>query len=217
MATATIKPARTLADLLRDLGDISPERVCFPAGNATETDVIEHLDGDDKRIYELIDGVLVEKAMGARESLIAALLVHYLQEFVLPRELGLVFSADGPFRLQPGRIRFPDTGFVSWDQFPDGELPNDAILEVAPDLAIEVISEGNTRREMKSKLRDYFKAGVRLVWYVYPDTKSAIAYTSPAKKKDIDLLGSLDGGKVLPGFSLPLVKLFEPLKRRKKE
>jgi Uma2 family endonuclease len=216
MPTATAD-VETLADILHALGGVPLDRIRLPIGNATEDDVIKWLDGDEKHVCELIDGVLVEKRMGVRESMIAALLVHYLQEFVLPRELGLVFSADGPCRLRPGRIRFPDTGFVSWDQFPDGELPNDAILDVAPDLAIEVISEGNTRREMKAKLRDYFKAGVRLVWYVYPETKSAIAYTSPTRKKEIDVHGSLDGGKVLPGFSLPLVKLFAPLKRRKKQ
>lgn len=215
MATATLE-AETLADILRAVGDVPLRRIRFPVGNATEDDVINWLDGGDKRICELIDGVLVEKAMGVRESMIAALLVHYLQEFVLARELGLVFSTDGPFRLRPGQVRFPDTGFVSWDQLPEGEIPRDAIFDGAPDLAIEVISEGNTRREMKLKLRDYFAAGVRLVWYIYPDDETALAYTSPTRKKKIERAGSLDGGKVLPGFSLPLAKIFAPLRRRRK-
>jgi Uma2 family endonuclease len=207
---------RSLADVLHDLGDVPPARIRFPTGNATEDDVLRLLDGDEKRICELIDGVLVEKTVGVRESMIAALIAHYLQEFVLAHELGLVFSTDGPFRLRPGRVRFPDTGFVSWDQFPDGKLPSDAIFDVAPDLAVEVISDGNTCREMERKLRDYFAAGVRLVWYIYPITKTALAYTSRTRKKEIAATGALDGGKVLPGFSLPLAKIFAPLNRRKK-
>lgn len=207
---------KTLADVLHDLGDISPERIRFPVGNATEDDVVKYLDGADKRIYELIDGVLVEKAMGFRESLLAAYIGERLGVFVRAADLGIVFSPDGPFRLRPGRIRFPDTGFVSWDQFPSGEIPDDAISDAVPDLAVEVISESNTPKEMERKLVDYFAAGVRLVWYVYPDTKSAIAFTSPTRKKPIGPQGSLDGGKVLPGFSLPLVELFATLKRKKR-
>src|SRR4051812_35545330 len=110
---------RTLADVLHDLGDVPPTRIRFPMGNATEEDVLRLLEGDEKHICELIDGVLVEKTVGLRESMIASLIGHYLQEFVLAHELGLVFSTEGPFRLRPGRVRFPHTGFVSWDQPPD--------------------------------------------------------------------------------------------------
>jgi len=217
MATAIIeKESKTLADLLNAVGDVPLDRIRFPVGDATEDDVVRLLDGDDKHICELIDGILVEKTMGLRESVLAAIICRYLCEFVEAGDLGVTFSTDCPFRLRPGRIRFPDTGFISWDQFPNGELTPEAICDAVPELAIEVISDSNTRKEMELKLHDFFAAGVRLVWYVYPKTKSAVVYTSPVRKKEIESSGSFDGGKVLPGFTLPLAKVFAPLKRRKK-
>jgi Uma2 family endonuclease len=215
MATATIE-AETLADILHAVGDVSLDRIRLPIGSATEDDVIKWLDGDDKHICELVDGVLVEKAMGFRESLMGAYIAQLLNAYAEEHDLGIVTGADGPYRLRPGRVRFPDTGFISWDQFPDGEVPADAICDAVPDLAVEVISEGNTRREMELKLRDYFAAGVRLVWYVYPKTRSALVYTSPTRKKEIAEAGALDGGKILPGFSLPLAKVFDRFKRKRR-
>ena len=90
---------------------------------------------------------------------------------------------------------FPGTAF------PNRELPDDPILDAMPDLAVEVISKGNTPREMDLKLKDYFQAGVRLVWFIYPKTQTALVYTSPTRQEGIGLDGALDGGKVLPGFS----------------
>lgn len=216
MATALLETqSKTLADVLPNLGDVSLNRIRFPIGTATEDDVIRLLDGDDKHICELIDGVLVEKVMGAREGMIAAILVHWLNNFVIPRNLGVVLAPDGPIRLRIGRIRFPDACFISIDQFPDDGPPDEAIWDVIPELAVEIISDGNTRREMELKLADYFAAGVKVVWYLYPKTKSAVVYTSPTRKKEIAPDGLLDGGKVLPGFSLPLSNVFAVPKRRK--
>jgi Uma2 family endonuclease len=81
-------------------------------------------------------------------------------------------------------------------------------LNAAPDLAVEVLSEGNTPAEMNRKLGEYFAGGVRLVWLIDPDTQTALAYTSPDKSNFIGADGALDGGDVLPGFGLPLRDLF---------
>src|SRR5262249_9179264 len=99
-STATIE---TLADLLEQLGGIAPERVRFrPApGTATEKDVLAIHDHEG-RLYELVHGVLVEKAVGLRESLLAIALASLLRGFVRPRNLGLVTGADGMMRLFPG-------------------------------------------------------------------------------------------------------------------
>jgi Uma2 family endonuclease len=217
MASTVLESApRSFAEVLHRLGDIAPERVLLPAGDATEEDVVRLLDGDDKHICELIDGFLVEKIMGLRESILAGIILKYLSAFVAEHDLGLAFGADGLIRLWRGRIRFPDTGFISWGRLPEGELSNEALRHVIPDLSVEVISEGNTREEMEKKLDDYFRAGVKLVWYVYPDDEVAYAYTSPTRKKKVGLDGALDGGKVLPGFSLPLAKVFDEFHRRRR-
>lgn len=215
MATGTLeKPSKTLAEVLHKLGDIPVERIRLPIGSATEKDVIRLLDGDDKHICELIDGILVEKAMGWRETVIAVQCGRHIGNYLDEHDRGIVFGTDGPVRLRRGRIRFPDTGFVSWDRITDDDYLEHPILDAVPNLTIEVISKGNTRREMELKLRDYFRAGVQLVWYIYPKTQSAVAYTSPTSKNEISIDGALDGGKVLPGFSLPLKKLFAHLRRR---
>ena len=92
----TPPPIDTLADLLERLGGIAPDRVRFrpPPGTATEQDVIE-IERRENRLCELVDGVLVEKPMRYRESLLAGALLAFLREFVVPRNLGLVTGADG--------------------------------------------------------------------------------------------------------------------------
>jgi Uma2 family endonuclease len=215
MATATLEvPKKSLAEVLHDLGDISPERIRMPVGTATEQDVVNAMEAADKRLYELVDGVLVEKDVGMRESLIAAKCNHYLWIYLDEHDRGIAFTTDGPIRIRVGRIRFPDVGFISWERLPGQELPDDPISDAIPDIAIEVISKGNTPKEMDLKLKDYFKAGVRLVWFIYPKSQTAAAYTSPTSKKELSKDQALDGGKVLPGFSLPLKALFVKSRRR---
>jgi hypothetical protein len=79
---------------------------------------------------------------------------------------------------------------------------------LVPDLAIEVLSAGNTEGEMRRKLHDYFTAGVRLVWYIDPRTRPAKAYTAENACSEVSAADSLSGGDVLPGFVLPLRELF---------
>ncbi len=205
-------PFRTLGEVLNQLGGIPPHRVRLSPvpGTATERDLIHENDHKD-RICELIDGVLVEKATGQEESRLAALLISFLIAFVRPRNLGTVLAPDGPSRLSPNQIRYPDVAFVARNRFQGRKNRKEPILDLAPDLAIEVISKSNSRREMERKLRDYFNAGTRLVWYVDPKSRTVRVYTSP---KDLTTLGEdqvLDGGEVLPGFTLSLRDLFVEL------
>jgi Uma2 family endonuclease len=101
----------------------------------------------------------------------------------------------------------PPSCFVAWERIPEDWLDH-AILDAIPNLAAEIIGKSNTPREMDRKLEDYFSAGVELVWFIYPKTQTALAFTSPTAKKEIPKTGALDGGKVLPGFKLPLKNLF---------
>jgi Uma2 family endonuclease len=213
-AAALAKPEKTLSQLLKDIGDVPLERIGLPVGSATEQDVIDALEAADKRLFELVDGVLVEKTMGMHESLIASRLVHFFWGYLDDNDRGIAFTADGPIRVRIGRIRMPDAGFISWERFPNQELPEGPVWAVIPDLAADVISKGNTVREMEIKLDDYFKAGVRLVWYIYPKTQTVVVYTSPSSKRELDKDDTLDGGKILPGFKLPVKKLFTRRRKR---
>src|SRR4051812_3423375 len=172
--------ADTVADLIRRLGDISPERILLmpPPGTATEDDLIRLLDGADKRLVELIDGVLVEKAMGTREGFLANFISRRIGDFAEENDLGLTAGGDSPFRLRLGLVRLPDVSFVSWDRIPGDEFPDDAIAGLVPDLAVEVLSKSNTIAEIELKLDHYFKAGVRLAWVVDPRAKTAECYSS---------------------------------------
>jgi Uma2 family endonuclease len=199
----------TVADLLRNLGDISADRVLLrpSPGLASEAHVIE-VQSRDGRLCELIGGVLVEKGMGIFESRLAAILIAYLEFNRQVQELGMVLGPDGMVRLAPGVVAVPDASFIRWDRLPGGKAPTTAMLEVAPDLVVKVLSPGNTPREMDRKLHEYFAAGVRLVWYVDPPTRRVTVYTSPSDSRVLDESQSLDGGDVLPGFSLSIGEWF---------
>ena len=157
-------PIHTLADLLAHLGDIDPARVRFLPlpGMATEQDVLD-IQAREGRLYELVEHVLVEKAMGFRESYLALALSTALRLFIRPRNLGLVTGEAGLMRLAPGLVRIPDVAFISWERLPGQRVPTEPIPNLAPDLAVEVLSESNTEGEMARKRHEYFDAGVRLV------------------------------------------------------
>ena len=214
MATATkdapATEARTIADLLTQLGDVPADRVRLvpTPGTATEKDVIAVWDRS-KRLCELVEGTLVEKTVGAPEALLASLLGHFLWMYLDRSDLGFCMGADGKTRISPGLVRIPDLSFVSRDRVPNRMVPDEPILGLAPDLAVEVISPGNSKGEMARKLQEYFDAGVRLVWYVYPRPRTVHVFTAPGRPRIVREGQSLDGGAVLPGFVLPLAELFE--------
>lgn len=211
MSHATLK-AVTFADLLKQIGKVDPRRIRLrpPPGQATEKDVLRIHSRED-RLYELVDGVLVEKVMGYKEASLAAWLTYLLQEFLVKNDLGNLAGADGTVRLMPRLVRIPDLSFVRWERLPGRKLPDEPVPDLAPDLAVEVLSASNTASEMARKLRDYFRAGVRLVWFLDPKRRSAEVYTALDTKVALTEADTLDGGDVLPGLALPLRRVFERL------
>jgi Uma2 family endonuclease len=204
----------TVAEMLQKLGEIGPERILVrpPMGTATEADVLAALAAPRKRICELIDGVLVEKPAGYRESVLAAFLAYQLGTFVYPRKSGLISGEAGTLRMWPGRVRIPDLAFIAWNRLPGGRIPDEPIPTLAPDPAIEVLSPSNTAAEMLLKREDYFSVGVRLVWEIDPRSRTAAVFTSPQTPLAVlTEADSLDGSPVLPGFTLALKDLFAQL------
>ena len=175
---------------------------------ATEADALEALDGDDKRLVELIDGELVEKPMGLRESYLALWLGTCLNNFVVPRRLGIVAGSDGLVRVAPRQLRLPDVAYYPWSSVGFPQAATNRIGATAPALAVEVLSESNTRAEMDRKRIDFFAAGTRLFWIVDADARTVAVYTSPTESVLLSGTDILDGGAVLPGFALPLPDLF---------
>jgi Uma2 family endonuclease len=205
-----ISSIETLADLIERLGDIPLARVRFHPfpGTATEADVLARPNGE-KCLCELVDGVLVEKAMGLYESLLAVQLGYFFQLYLDAHPLGVVAGEAGMLRLAPGLVRAPDVSFLSWDHFPDHLLPADAVPGLAPDLAVEILSESNTEAEMERKRDEYFSAGTKLTWLVDPSTRTVRIYTNPTDFRLLQETDTLDGGDVLPGFTLSIRTWFE--------
>ncbi len=207
---AVPKPVRfdNLAEMIRQLG-VSARRIRAypPPGQATEKDVIRIHDKTD-RLYELVDGVLVEKVMSFPESALTCDLIKMLGNFLDDHPLGFLTAPDGAVRLMPGLVRLPDISFISWDQLPKRERPTDPIAGLAPALAVEVLSKGNTKREMDRKVREYFLCGVRLVWLVSLTSRSVRVFTAPDESTTLTEDQTLTGGAVLPGLALPLRRVF---------
>jgi Uma2 family endonuclease len=213
MASApTTTRLETFGELLEQLGDISPHRVRLhpPPGKATEKDVIKIHDRTN-RLYELVDGVLVEKVMGYPEPSVTCTLIRLLGNFLDKHDLGNLAGADGTIRLMPKLVRIPDSSFVRWENLSNREITLEPIPDLVPDLAVEVLSESNTPKEMERKLREYFLVGVKLVWFVDPESRTVQVFTAPDQSVVLTEADTLDGGDVLPGLSLPLRRVFARL------
>jgi Uma2 family endonuclease len=212
IALATMAPPeiKTLADLRKRLGGIRLDRIWFhPApGTATEKDVIE-AERRENRLCELVDGTLVEKAVGFEESRLAVQLGFLILSYLDKNDLGVCVGADGMMRIAPGLVRIPDVSFVSWDELPGRESPQEPV----PDLAVEVLSEGNTKAEMTRNVREYFEAGVVRVWLIDPKKRTARAFSNVGKSILVQANESLDGGDILPGFVVKLSHLLDRGKR----
>ena len=199
----------TLADVCARLPGFPADRIrTYPSpGTATEQDILD-AEARGGRICELIDGTLVEKTMASYESALAVALGYFLHIYMDTHKAGMLLGADGMLKILVDQIRTPDVSFIRWERLPGRKRPKAAIYAVAPDLAVEILSKGNTVAEMDRKLHEYFESGTQLVWYIEPKTRTARAYTAVDRWTEIGVNDSLLGGEVLPGFELPLEQLF---------
>lgn len=195
------------AQWLAALGGVPLERIVFDPwpGTATEADLlymVEH----EKRLCELIDGTLVEKAVSFWKALVGANLIGLLATHVNANGLGALLGGNATLRMRSGRIRLPDVAFVSKARLPDTLNP---VPSLGPDLAIEVLSESNTAQEMKQKLAEYFQSGTRLAWIVDSAARTVATYTTPGKP-DVILSEAemLAGDPVLPGLTIRVADMF---------
>ena len=167
---------------------------------------------DDGRQYELIEGKLIELTPppGSIHGSVAGNAYWELRSFVGSRMLGKVFAAETGFRISfnPDTVRAPDAAFVSAERLPDGDLPA-GYLPFAPDLLVEVVSPSDRAVDVRDKVRMWLADGARLVWVVYPSTKTVEAYRSKTDVTIVEGDQPLDGAPVLEDFSIPVSRLFE--------
>ena len=164
----------------------------------------------DGRKYELVEGELIETPpAGAPHGRSAMRLGGRLGRYVEEHALGVAFAAETGFRLssEPDTVLAPDAAFVSTERLPPGgELP-EGFMDLAPDLVVEVVSPSDTAVQVQEKVDLWLRAGVRLIWVVFPKTRKVTVYQSD----EIRMLSEADqlsGAPVLPGFSCPVADIF---------
>ena len=202
----------TVAELAARVGPVPLYRVRTdpPPGTATEDDV-ERILSEEDRICELINGVLVEKAVSDQTAGLAVEIITLLNVFVKPQRLGWILGPDGFVRLFGEQLRAPDVSFVRSDQRADQRLLDHGFADVAPALAVEVCSPGNTVEELEQKRTEFFTAGTELFWIVYPDRQVIEVSTSVDDHSILSRDDTLDGGTVLPGFSVKVGDIFDAI------
>ena len=108
-------------------------------------------------------------------------------------------------------MRIPDVSFVSRSRLPGGKVPREPIPDLVPNLAVEVLSEGNTEQEMSRNLRDYFDSGVELVWFFEHPSRTVRVYSSLDRCRVLKGAQLLSGGTVLRGFKVRPTEIFSAL------
>lgn len=158
--------------------------------------------------YELIRGELYPiMPAGALHGLITNRISRLLANFVDENNLGEVFAAETGFRLKKNSTVGADVAFVGRENLARFGVP-DSFFPTAPDLAVEVISPGNTSEEITTKVEDYLSSGSRLVWIVYPKRKVVVVYRANNMVSFLHENEELSGEDVIPNFQLPLDKIF---------
>jgi Uma2 family endonuclease len=167
---------------------------------------------DDGKVYELERGVLICMSPASpRSNVISVKVIRRLGDFVESHQLGEVGGSEGGFELtsDPDTVRAPDIWFVRAERVPPGGMP-DEFFKGAPDIAGEVLSPSDRPGALLKKVGEYLEAGARLVWVLFPKTRTAIVYRADGTVTLVDGDGVIDGEDVLPGFTLRLRDVFPP-------
>ena len=163
----------------------------------------------DDVLYEVVNGVRVEKPMGLVENAIATILIGRLEPYCRTNQLGravmeTLFEIPGS-----GNDRKPDVAFVSFAHWAaDRPLPRVNAWPITPDLAVEIISPTDKAFDVIEKVQEYFTGGVRQVWHVYSHIEQVFVFDSPTAVRVLTRADELTAEPVVPGFRMPMAELF---------
>jgi Uma2 family endonuclease len=158
-----------------------------------------------ERHFELIGGEIVEVVSNGDSSYFGILLGSFITLWVKQNKLGYTTGADGGYMVV-GERYIPDAAYISKQR--QAKRSRAAYNPLAPDLALEVLSPSNTATEMRIKVVNYLRAGT-VVWVLDPDLKQIEVYAPGQPPKVLGIDDVLEGGDVLPGFTVPLKDLFD--------
>lgn len=173
----------------------------------TAADLLQLPRGYGKR-YELIRGVLVEKmGTGHPHGVVVNFIAYWITNYILPIGYGVVVTGEPGYLLDldPDTVRCPDVSWIAPGRVPPGAQ---GYLNLTPDLAVEVKSPSNSRPEMTAKARMWLSYGSQLVWVADPETATLTIHRENAPPETLGEDDELTGGELLPGFSVPVWRLF---------
>jgi Uma2 family endonuclease len=165
--------------------------------------------------FEMIRGVLREaEAMGGRHGEVGGFLHIDLGHFVIERDLGVVFTSDTQYEVihDPRTILKPDVSFVAGDRLPQNTWVG--VIPIAPDFAAEVASPSNRQADIIDKVGLYLAGGTRLVWLIRPEHRTVTVFRPDRAERLFGIGDELDGEDVLPGYRLPVERIFQVRGRR---
>lgn len=167
--------------------------------------------GDEGKGYELVDGELRELSVSRKSSRVAGQIYNRLENFCAAGRPAWVFPEGTSYRCfadDPGRVRRPDTSVILLARMTAEEYDEDGHCPIPPDLVVEVVSPTDIARDVQEKMREWKAAGVKLVWEVYPDTRSVHVHRPGRPIDELEAADALTADPILPGFSCPVADLF---------
>ena len=173
----------------------------------TPEDLLTMPDGDR---FELVNGQLVEGDMSGLATFIALVIGSELWRFVKDHQLGVVFASEAQYRCfpdDPSRIRKPDISFIHRSRFSNSLMTG--FIPISPDFVVEVVSQHDTFYEVDIKVKEYLRAGVRLVWVVSPITKTIKVHRPGLSFYEVGEDAEITGDEVLPDFRVAVAEFFE--------
>jgi Uma2 family endonuclease len=151
--------------------------------------------------------------MGAKANRVATVLARLLDLHAHSHKLGVVFTQECGYQIfsnEPRRVRKPDVSFVARGRLPKDGIP-DGHMTIPPDLEVEVASPNDLAEEVDARVADYLRAGVKLLWVIYPKTRSILVLYQDGSAVRLTQTQELSGEKVIPGFACPVEVLFADL------
>jgi len=158
---------------------------------------------ENGEIYELEDGHLVRRDMSMISSWVGSRLHRFLDTYVDENKLGWAWHADLGYVCFPGalrKVRHPDVSFIRSGRLNGGLTSDKGYCDIAPDLAVEVVSPNELAYEVVKKVVEYLDAGVLLIWVVYPEARTVLVIRHDRSGMLLREDDELSGEDVVPGF-----------------
>jgi Uma2 family endonuclease len=165
---------------------------------------------EDGYIHEVVDGELVMSPKNNwQHGEICARLLTALKTFADQQRLGAVWDSSTGFWMANRNCRAPDVSFIARQRLRGLKRSEPAFFEGGPDLAVEIISPSNTRRDIDQRLKDFFSSGTKLAWVIDPEREMVEICRSPTQRRLVGSGANLDGEELLPGFQYAIADLFK--------